>query len=217
MPHPALSSQPQNGGVVYASRSGAVSIIDSAVTGCSAGYVRRVELAALQQRLMAAGRETERATAASPRSLLATADRRRRLRGEQRCGLAHRLDSDGLLCWLCAPRRASRRPAAQHGCRSRDVEGGGPHPALCSQPQYGGVVRSSGSGAVLLIDSTVRDCSAGSVRRVELTACRGSAARQRVERCEGRGCLTPLLPRNRRPAASSPRITAVRSRSSAHP
>ena len=37
MPHPALSSQSQDGGVVYASSSGAVSIINSTVTGCSAG------------------------------------------------------------------------------------------------------------------------------------------------------------------------------------
>ena len=81
LPHPALSSQPQNGGVVYASHSGAVSIIGSTVTGCSAtGGVRRVELVASLQRRTAAGREMERATAASPRSPLATAGWRRRLR-----------------------------------------------------------------------------------------------------------------------------------------
>ena len=62
LPHPALSSQPQAGGVVFARDSGAVSIIGSAVTGCSATGeygVRRVELAALQQRRPAAGREME--------------------------------------------------------------------------------------------------------------------------------------------------------------
>ena len=46
------SSQRQNGGVIYANakelpqESGAVSLIGSTVTGCSAGQVRRVELAA---------------------------------------------------------------------------------------------------------------------------------------------------------------------------
>ena len=44
-PHPALS-QPQSGGVVSTYDSGAASIIGSTVTGCSAGYVRRVALAA---------------------------------------------------------------------------------------------------------------------------------------------------------------------------
>ena len=38
------------GGVVYADDSGAVSITSSKVTGCSAGEVRRVELAASLQR-----------------------------------------------------------------------------------------------------------------------------------------------------------------------
>ena len=37
--------------------------------------------------------------------------------------------------------------------------------------QYGGVVYASGAGDVEIIDSTVRDCSAGDgVRRVELAA-----------------------------------------------
>ena len=97
LPHPALSSQPQDGGVVSAANSGAVSIIGSDVTGCSAGGVRRVELAALLQSRTAAGREIERAAAASPRSLLATAGGRRRLRVSQRCGLAKGLARDGLL------------------------------------------------------------------------------------------------------------------------
>ena len=66
LPHPALSSQSQVGGGVYAEDSGAVSIISSIVTGCSAGEMRRIELAALQRRT-AAGLEMERATAASPR------------------------------------------------------------------------------------------------------------------------------------------------------
>ena len=39
VPHPALFPQPQDGGVVYAENSGAVSIIGSTVTGCSAGGV----------------------------------------------------------------------------------------------------------------------------------------------------------------------------------
>ena len=56
-----------------------------------------------------------------------------------------------------------------------------PHPALTSQPQTGGVVSASGSGAVSLIGSSVTRCSAGSVRRVELAAS-SSAARQRGER-----------------------------------
>ncbi|EOD41303.1 hypothetical protein EMIHUDRAFT_199605, partial [Emiliania huxleyi CCMP1516] len=67
-------------------------------TDCSAGYVRRVELAASLQPLMAAGREMERATAS--------------------------------------------------------------HPDLSSQPQSGGVVYAYVSGAVSIIDSDVRDCSA---------------------------------------------------------
>ena len=51
---PRSSSQPQYGGVVYAKDSGAVSIIDSDVTGCSAQWVRRVEPAAALQRFSAA-------------------------------------------------------------------------------------------------------------------------------------------------------------------
>ena len=35
---------------------------------------------------------------------------------------------------------------------------------------YGGVVDAEGAGDVEIIDSTVRDCSAGEVRRVELAA-----------------------------------------------
>ena len=82
-----------NGGVVYASNAGDVKIIDSTIRDCSAGEVR-VELAAPLQRRTAAGRgrEIERATAASPRSVLATAVRRRRLRARERCGLDNQLD-----------------------------------------------------------------------------------------------------------------------------
>ena len=46
LPNPARLSQPQAGGVVRAYYSGPVSLIGSTVTSCSAGYVRRVELAA---------------------------------------------------------------------------------------------------------------------------------------------------------------------------
>ena len=122
LPHPALSSQPQTGGVVMAiSDNGAVSIIGSTVTSCSAERVRRVELAARLQRLTAAGRERWRGPRLPhPALLLATAERRRRLRGEERCGLANRLDRDELLCWLCAPRRATAAlPAAPHGSGAR--------------------------------------------------------------------------------------------------
>ena len=59
------------------------------------------------------------------------------------------------------------------------------------------------SGNVSLTDSTVRDCSAGSVRRVELDACRGSAVSRGSRDVEGRGCLTSLSPRKRSTAASS--------------
>ena len=72
-----------DGGVVYAYGAGDVEIIESVVRDCRAtgDYgVRHVELAASLQRRTAAGREVKRATAASPRSLLATAVRRRRLR-----------------------------------------------------------------------------------------------------------------------------------------
>ena len=47
--------------------------------------------------------------------------------------------------------------------------------------QAGGVVSAERSGAVSIIDSDVRDCSAGSVRRVVLAAS-SSATRQRDER-----------------------------------
>jgi len=83
MPHLALLAtvpQESGGGVVSAWDSGAVSIIGSTVTGCSADQVRRVELAAALQRRTAAGRDMERSRLASPRSLLAIAGRRRRLR-----------------------------------------------------------------------------------------------------------------------------------------
>jgi len=93
-----VNGRASSGGVVYAKGAGDVEIIDSTVSGCSAGFVRRVELAALQQRCTAAGRERERATPASPRSLLATAGRRCRLRVSQRYGLANRHDRDELLC-----------------------------------------------------------------------------------------------------------------------
>ena len=67
-----------SGGVVYADGAGDVEIIDSTVRDCSAGEygVRRVELAAPMQRRTAARREIR----GSPRSLLATAEGRRRLR-----------------------------------------------------------------------------------------------------------------------------------------
>ena len=45
LPHPGLTSQPQDGGVVYAWNSGAVSLTGLTVTSCSA-LVRRVVLAA---------------------------------------------------------------------------------------------------------------------------------------------------------------------------
>ena len=142
------------GGVVYANGAGDIEIIESTVRDCSAVYVRRVELAATPSAVTAAGREIGRATAASPRSLLATSGRWRRLREGQRCGLDNRLGREGLQgYWHVrgAPRRASRTPAAPHGSGARDRE--------------------------------------------------------------GHGCLTPLSPRNRRPAASSWRfLTTVRSR-----
>ena len=75
---------------------------------------------------------------------------------------------------------------------------------------HGGVVYAYVAGDIEIIGSTVANCSAY-VRRVELAAS-GSAAQQRGERQEGHGCLTPLSPRNRRTAASSTRLTAVRSR-----
>ena len=114
-----------DGGVVWASYAGDIEIIDSTIRDCSASEVRRVELAALQQCCTAVGREMERATAASPHSLLATAGGRRRLREGQRCGLDNRLDRDELLCWQCAPRRASSTAAVLHGSRARDREGHG--------------------------------------------------------------------------------------------
>jgi len=79
----------------------------------------------------------------------------------------------------------------------------------------GGVVEADGAGDVEIIDSTVRDCSARyaprEVRRVELAAA-CSSSWQRGEICQGHGCLTPRSPRNRSPAASSTRGTAVQSR-----
>ena len=135
--HGCLTPRSQlQGGVVYVSGNGNVSLTDSTVRDCSAVYVRRVELAAALQRRTAAGPEVKKATAISPRSFLATAGRRRRLGifywGRwassrqyrlgvfQRCGLANRLKRDGLLSWPCAPRRASRL----HCSGSRDVKGG---------------------------------------------------------------------------------------------
>uniref|UniRef100_A0A7S3TW75 MAM domain-containing protein n=1 Tax=Emiliania huxleyi TaxID=2903 RepID=A0A7S3TW75_EMIHU len=78
----------------------------------------------------------------------------------------------------------------------------------CSAYTSGGVVSADqNSGAVSIRGSTVTGCSAGTVRRVEL------AALQRDKGCRGpRLPHTPLSPRNRSPAASSTRITAVRSR-----
>ena len=55
-----VNGRASSGGVVYASFAGDVEIIDSTVRDCYAGWVRRVELAALQQRRTAAGRERER-------------------------------------------------------------------------------------------------------------------------------------------------------------
>jgi len=136
----------QYGGVVYAYGAGDVEIIESTVTGCSAGDVRRVELAA--------------------------------------------------------------RPALPHGSGARDAQRAtAAHPALSSQPQSGGVVIAYKSGAVSIIGSTVKGCSSGYVRRVELAAPlqpHGSGARGR----KGHACLTPLSPRNRSTAASSTRWPA---------
>ena len=84
--NPALSSRLQFGGAVFAYESGAVSLIDSSMTGCWAGDVRR----------QPSSPPLQPPTAASPRSFLATAVRRRRLRDFQRCGLTNRLDRDGL-------------------------------------------------------------------------------------------------------------------------
>jgi len=103
-----VNGRADDGGVVEAREAGDVEIIDSTVRSCSAtgswypigGWlhgVRRVELATALQRRTATGREMKTATAASPRSRLATAVGRCRLRVLQRCGLAHRLDCDGLL------------------------------------------------------------------------------------------------------------------------
>ena len=117
------------GGVVYARSgkygdadyAGDVEIIESVVRDCSApGAVRRVELAALQRRA-AAGREMERATAASLRSLLATAGWRR-LHEVQRCGLDNQLERVGLLGSQCAPRRASRPPCSAATAAGREME-----------------------------------------------------------------------------------------------
>ena len=124
----------------------------------------------------------ERATAASPCSFLATAGRRRRLRGGQRCGLDNRLGGVGLL-GLCAPSRAST-PAAPYGSRARDTKAkAASNPALSSQPQDGGVVYAGGSGAVSIIDSEVSGCSADMVRRLELAPLqRLTAAGRGIER-----------------------------------
>ena len=66
------SSQRQNGGIVYANakelpqESGAVSLIGSTVTGCSAGQVHLVELPRSPAAPHGSGRDIERAAAASP-------------------------------------------------------------------------------------------------------------------------------------------------------
>ena len=98
-----INGKADYGGVVEARNAGDVEIIESTVRDCRAttgdyGYgVRRVELAPALSRRTAAGREIERATAASPRSLLATAVRRRRHGAFRWRGLDNRLDRDRLL------------------------------------------------------------------------------------------------------------------------
>ena len=168
MPHPALlATVPQegSGGVIFARESGAVSLINSTVRDCTAAShgVRHVHVTPALRRRTAAERDMEGATAASPRSLLATAVRRRHLRvSEHRCGLANRLGRDRLL-GSCAPRRASRlqrRTAAGREMQRATAA----HPALSSQPQSGGVIIAWASGAISIIGSTVKGCASGYVR-----------------------------------------------------
>ena len=126
---------------------------------------RRISCGA-QARHGSAGRdEIERATAASPRSLLASQyggvvcasnSGAVSLTGSRRDGL-RRVELATLQRRTAAGRVRDKGP----GCLTR-------HPALSSQPLYGaGVVHVDSSGAVSMVGSTVR-YSAGSVRRVEL-------------------------------------------------
>ena len=145
----------------------------------------------------------ERATATSPRSLLATAGRRRRRCEEQRHGLTNQFDRDRLLGWRGALRKelAACNAARQGG--EGEIERGTDasiNRSLLSQPQLGGVVAAYESSAVSIIGSTVTDCSAG-VRRVELAADPAtplsSGARDREPRL-----TSSRSPRNRRRLAS---------------
>ena len=76
----------------------------------------------------------------------------------------------------------------------------------------GGVVHAYGAGDIEIIDSTVRDCSADYVRRVELATPlqRRTAVGRATERATA--ASPPLSPRNRSTAASSTRITAAQCR-----
>ena len=94
----------------------------------------------------------------------------------------------------------------------RAVSGGVVSKGDGSTSANGGVVHANGAGDVEIIGSTVTGCSADSVRRVELATAlqRRTGMGREIKRAT-------LSPRNRRPAASSTRMTAVRSRSSARP
>ena len=93
-----VNGRAEYGGVVDANGAGDVEIIDSTIRDCRADNVRRLELpppcSATRQR----GERWKGTRLALPRSLLATAVRRRCLRVQQRCGLDKRLGRDRLLC-----------------------------------------------------------------------------------------------------------------------
>ena len=58
--------------------------------------------------------------------------------------------------------------------------------------EYGGVVYASFAGDVEILDSTVRNCTARRVRRVELEALPAAPNSSAARDGEGHGCLTPL-------------------------
>ena len=122
------------------------------------------------------------ATAASPRSLLATTGRRRRLRAEQRCSLANRFDRDSLfgcaqprLHCSCAQPRLHLVSSPRQGRKS--------HSRLSRLPSQDGGATYTRDNDLIVTDSTISDCRAVQGGAVYVQSGSASLARSNISNC----------------------------------
>ncbi|EOD04966.1 hypothetical protein EMIHUDRAFT_220409 [Emiliania huxleyi CCMP1516] len=178
-----------SGGVVFARDSGAVSIINSTVTGCSAGQEGGVVYAIDSGAVSLIGSPVTGCSA-------------------EHGGVVSVYENSGAVSIIGST--VSGCSAIWYGGVVFVYDNSGAVSIIdsdvrdCSAGHSGGVVDAFNSGAVSIINSTVTGCSAGQVRRVELAALLQSRTAAGREMEKGHGCLTPLSPRNRSPAASWP-------------